>query len=118
MSSRILTIIICGISPIILVVGMAIIGTLNRIRLANRIFTGISKGKFRDLSESQNKKKIRLHLILAMLSIFGVLAITIIAISGILTHLSGFVVAAYIGLAFIGILSSATLYNEVIKRIK
>jgi uncharacterized membrane protein YjgN (DUF898 family) len=118
MSDSILTIIACGLIPIVLVIGIAIIGTLKRIRFANRLMEEIKKGRFEDFSEMQNKKRIRLLALFSMISIIGILTITIMIITNILALPSSSVLIVYIILVSLGVFSSVALYNDVIRKIK
>lgn len=118
MSNVTLTLIICGLLPVTLVIVVAIWGTLIRIRMANRILKCIKDGYYRDWFSSQNTKRLRWLLMLAMVSIIGIFIVTALVITDILALLSSPTLIAYILLASIGLFAGATLYKYVANRVK
>jgi hypothetical protein len=118
MSNLTLTIIVCGLFPIALVLGVAIIATHKRIKFANHLFEEIRMGNFGFLSTKTNKRRIRLFSILGMISAVGLIATTIMIITDILPLNSGPVIIAYFFLAFIGVFASVNLYKILTRESK
>jgi hypothetical protein len=118
MSNQILTILVCGILPLILVAISAILGSLYRGKLANRIMVGMREGRFKDLSSQHGARKLRGFSLLALISITGILTIIFLVWTEILPYNSKWTIVLLIFFLFISIISGMLLFKQVLDRLK
>lgn len=81
----IIDILICFVLPSVLLMIVAIYGTINRLRSARQIFRGIKEGRFDNFATGYRSRRIRFYSAIGLISIVGTITAFFLVIKQYLT---------------------------------
>ena len=119
MSEQILTMIICGGLFLGAATIIVVFGSWYRIKLANQISKGTKDGRFKNFSNPQTNRKIRIYYILSAISILAIFVLLIILYNGEQLHIQGWIIGSlFLLFLIIGALSGYLSFREVLLQLK
>ena len=118
MLNQIFTLVVCGLLPLILTIGLAILGSLYRRRLAKRIMGGMKEGRFDDFSTPRGARKLRVLSLLALVSMMGIFVTLVLVWANILSYDSAWTLILYVLFLLVGTVAGAHLFKQVLDRLK
>ena len=117
MDDKLITLLIFGACFWLVFGFAAVVGTIYRFQLINRLLRSVRSGRFRDFSSKNITGKMRSLFILALLSIIGIFLTLILGMCGVFSLHPKIFTILMIGSLFLLLIAGSMIFREVFTRI-